>query len=145
MGGERKQIKKSEMMKQVLTILAVDDFLRAREFYVAAFGFALTVDVPVYAEFEMEDGRRLGIYQRESFGVNTGVVPKKILAGELSGAELYFHCDDPETQCEKLRAAGATELSPWQTRAWGDDAAYFRDFDGHVIVIARERAEKDKG
>jgi uncharacterized glyoxalase superfamily protein PhnB len=135
-------------MKQVLTILAVDDFVRAREFYLAAFGFALTVDVPVYAEFEMEDGRRLGIYQRESFGVNTGVVPKKILAGELSGAELYFHCDDPETQCEKLRAAGATELSPWQTRAWGGRRGVFSGFRRACDCDCEgegQRRIKDKG
>ncbi|MCB1060091.1 MAG: VOC family protein [Calditrichaeota bacterium] len=126
-------------MKQILTILAVDDFQRSLEFYRAAFGFKQTVDVPVYAEFEMEDGRKIGIYDRKSFGANTGVVPLKIEAGQLSGAELYFHCEDPEEQCAKLIQAGAVELSPWQARAWGDDAAYFRDFDGHVIVIAKEK------
>ncbi len=124
-------------MQHILTILAVDDFQKAVAFYRAAFDFKQTVDVPVYAEFEMEDGRKIGIYERQSFGVNTGVVPKKIEAGELSGAELYFHCDTPAEQCAKLVQAGAVELSPWQVRAWGDDAAYFRDLDGHVIVIAK--------
>jgi len=127
------------VIRHVLTILAVSDFVRAREFYRAAFGFKQTVDVPVYAEFELEDGRRLGIYERQSFGVNTGVVPNKVEAGELSGAELYFYCNDPAAQCAKLVKAGATELSPWQPRAWGDDAAYYSDPDGHVIVIAREQ------
>ncbi len=124
-------------MQHVLTILAVVDFQKALAFYHAAFDFKQTVDVPVYAEFEMTDGRRIGIYERESFGVNTGIVPVKIDAGELSGAELYFHCDHPAEQCAKLVKAGAVELSPWQLRAWGDEAAYYRDPDGHVIVIAQ--------
>ncbi len=105
------------MIRQVLTILAADDFQKSAAFYRAAFGFKQTVDVPVYAEFEMEDGRRIGIYDRKSFGVNTGIVPERIGVDELSGAELYFHCDEPAEQCEKLVRSGATELSPWQLRA----------------------------
>ena len=124
-------------MQHVLTILTVTDFRKALAFYRAAFDFKQTVDVPVYAEFEMADGRRIGIYERESFGVNTGIVPRQVEAGELSGAELYFYCDSPAQQCAKLMKAGAVELSPWQLRAWGDEAAYYRDPDGHVIVIAK--------
>lgn len=125
-------------MQHVLTILAVEDFQKALAFYRAAFDFKQTVDVPVYAEFEMADGRRLGIYERKSFGLNTGIVPRNVEAGALSGAELYFHCDNSDEQCAKLMSAGATELSPWQLRAWGDEAAYYRDPDGHVIVIAKQ-------
>lgn len=125
------------MIRHVLTILAVSDFQKALAFYRAAFDFEQTVDVPVYAEFQMADGRRLGIYERKSFGLNTGIVPRNVEAGELSGAELYFFCDDPAKQCAKLVQAGATELSPWQLRNWGDEAAYYRDPDGHVIVIAK--------
>ena len=123
-------------MKHILTILAVDDVARSREFYRAAFDFKQTVDVPVYAEFEIEEGRRIGLYQRESFGVNTGIIPNEVGAGELSGAEIYFHCENPDAQIEKLLKAGATLLSPWQLRPWGDFAAYFRDPDGHTSVIA---------
>lgn len=129
------------MMKQILTILAVNDFQKSLAFYRKAFSFKQTVDVPVYAEFEIEDGHKIGIYDRTSFGLNTGIVPRKVDSGDLSGAELYFHCDDASAQCARLRDAGATELSPWQARAWGDDAAYFRDPDGHVIVIAKVKAE----
>ncbi len=125
------------MIQHVLTILAVHDFAAALKFYRAAFDFKQTVDVPVYAEFKLPDGRRLGLYERHSFGANTGIVPPQVAPGALSGAELYFHCADPAAQCAKLLAAGAFELSPWQPRAWGDDAAYYRDPDGHVLVIAR--------
>ncbi len=124
-------------MQQILTILAVAEVKRAADFYRSAFEFKQTVDVPVYAEFEMPDGRKIGLYERKSFGANTGIVPNAAGARELSGAELYFHCDDPAAQCAKLIGAGATELSPWQARNWGDDAAYFRDPDGHVLVIAK--------
>ncbi len=131
-------------MKHVLTILAVSDFQKSLAFYRAAFDFKQTVDVPVYAEFELDDGRRIGIYARESFGMNTGIVPNKVGMNELSGAELYFFCDDPAKQCAKLVQAGAVELSAWQLRAWGDEAAYYRDPDGHVIVIARTEIRNRK-
>jgi uncharacterized glyoxalase superfamily protein PhnB len=37
----------------------------------------------------------------------------------------------------RLTAAGARVLSPVAPRDWGDDAAYFADPDGNVIVVAR--------
>ncbi len=124
-------------MTHLLTILAVENVPRAAEFYRRAFAFKQTVDVSVYAEFEIEVGRRLGLYERNSFGHNTGIVPNTIRPGELSGAELYFHTDDPQIQIRSLLEAGAVPLSPWSVREWGDEAAYFRDPDGHVLVIAR--------
>jgi hypothetical protein len=30
-------------------------------------------------------------------------------------------------------------LSPLALRDWGDEAAYFSDPDGHVVVVARRR------
>src|SRR5262245_59831607 len=43
-------------MRQLLTILAVDDLARAARFYEAAFGWRRHVDVPVYVEFETGSG-----------------------------------------------------------------------------------------
>lgn len=44
-----------------LTILYVTDLARARAFYDAAFGFRTTVDVPVYVEYRVNAGARLGL------------------------------------------------------------------------------------
>ncbi|MGC4116017.1 MAG: hypothetical protein QM765_15815 [Myxococcales bacterium] len=51
--------------RHVLTILAVGDLARAQAFYREAFGWMQPVDIPVYAEFEVPGGMRLGLYQRE--------------------------------------------------------------------------------
>ncbi|RQV94635.1 hypothetical protein EH220_07065 [bacterium] len=128
--------------RHVLTILAVKELPRAVKFYAQAFGWRQTVDTLVYAEFELPDGMRLGLYERESFGVNTGQVPFAIPKGALSGIELYFHSDDLERDSERLTTAGAKQLAELQTKDWGDEAAYFADPEGNVIVLARKLEQR---
>jgi predicted enzyme related to lactoylglutathione lyase len=120
----------------VLTILAVDDVARATAFYRDAFAWPQTVAVPVYAELAVPGGMRLGLYARAGFARNTGRPPGRIGPGELTATELYLHVDDLEAAIARLRAAGAVELSPRARRDWGDDAAYFADPDGNVVVVA---------
>lgn len=127
------------MLRHVLTILAVEDLPRSVAFYRRAFGWPQVVDVPVYAEFELPGGQRIGLYERTSFGHNTGQVPARVAAGALAPTELYFHADDLEAALARLRDAGARVLSALAPRDWGDDAAYFADPDGNVLVIARRR------
>ncbi len=123
--------------RHVLTILAVQDLQRSAAFYGQAFAWPVQVDTPVYVELALPDGRGLGLYQREGFGKNTGQVPTVVPAGELAGHELYFHVDDLAAMVSRLGDAGARLLSPAAVRDWGDEAAYFADPDGNVIVVAR--------
>lgn len=125
------------MATHVLTILAVEDLDRAKRFYREAFDWTRTVDVPVYAEFTLPGGMRLGLYEREGFGRNTNQVPARIPAGAIGPTELYFHVDDLPGAIARMRRAGARELSPLAARDWGDEAAYFADPDGNVVVLAR--------
>ena len=127
-------------MHLMLTILAVRDLTQAIKFYGDAFGWPQMVDTPAYAEFDMGDGRHLGLYDRRSFGVNTGQVPVDTPGGALTGTELYFYADDRhdlEQAIARLEGAGARKLSALATRDWGDEAAYFADPDGNVLVMAR--------
>lgn len=124
-------------VRHVLTILAVEELGRAVDFYERGFGWEKAVAVPVYVEFALPGGMRLGLYERTAFGRNTGEVPHRVPAGALAPTELYFHVDDLPTSLERLRRAGARELSPLATRPWGDEAAYFSDPDGNVLVLAR--------
>jgi catechol 2,3-dioxygenase-like lactoylglutathione lyase family enzyme len=122
--------------RHVLTILATDDLARAVAFYRSALGWPQLVDAPAYVE--LGDGRtRLGLYQREGFGRNVGASPVATPAGALSSTELYFHDDDLDGAIARMRAAGARELSARALRPWGDEAAYFADPDGNVVVVAR--------
>ncbi len=126
--------------RQTMTVLAVSDLKRAVDFYRGAFGWPVRIDVPVLVEFELPDGSGLAVYVREGFGRNTNQLPFAVPDGEITGTELYFHCDDLEGTIERLKAAGARELSPLAPRDWGDDAAYFADPDGNVLAVARPSA-----
>ena len=97
--------------RHVLTILAVADRERSAAFYREAFGWPARVDVPVYTELELPDGRGLGLYQREGFALNTGQVPHELPDGAISGTEVYLRCDDVEATMDRLRRAGARMLS----------------------------------
>jgi catechol 2,3-dioxygenase-like lactoylglutathione lyase family enzyme len=124
-----------------LIILAVRDLERSLEFYRKVFAWPQCADVPVYAEFELPGGLRLGLYEREGFGRNTGQVPFAAPEGDLAATEIYFHTEDVHALIARLEAAGARPLSPLTPRGWGDEAAYFGDPDGNVIVAARPSAD----
>jgi catechol 2,3-dioxygenase-like lactoylglutathione lyase family enzyme len=120
-----------------LVILAVPELSPALRFYRAAFDWPQVVDAPSYAEFSHPDGQRLGLYQREGFGANVGRTPHRTPAGALAPTELYFYADDLEAAVARLLAAEAKCLSPLSPRDWGDEAAYFEDPCGNVLVLAR--------
>jgi predicted enzyme related to lactoylglutathione lyase len=108
---------------------------RAARFYSAAFDWPVQVTTPVYLELDA-GGMRFGLYQRESFAHNTGRLPASIRRGEISATEIYLHVHDLEAAVERAIAAGARLLSPRALRSWGDEAAYFADPDGNVVVLA---------
>lgn len=121
----------------ILTILAVEDLARAAKFYASAFGWQRVVDAPVYVEFALPAGMRLGLYERRGFARNTGVLPAPQPVAGTTATEMYFHVDDLAAAVERLTNAGARMLSPPALREWGDEAAYFADTDGNVIALAR--------
>ncbi len=124
-------------VRHVLTILAVAELAPALAFYRAAFSWPAVVETPVYVELSLPGGQRIGLYQREGFGRNTGQVPVTIDAGQLAPCELYFFTDDLDAASARLLGAGARVLSPRALRPWGDEAAYFADPMGNVLVLAR--------
>jgi predicted enzyme related to lactoylglutathione lyase len=124
-------------VRPVLTIIAVNRLEEAAAFYRAAFEWKLEVETPVYVELRAPGGHRVGLYQRDGFARNTGVAPLSVAPGELAPVELYLHTDDLDAAMDRLRAAGARELSPRAVRPWGDEAAYYADPAGTVLAIAR--------
>jgi catechol 2,3-dioxygenase-like lactoylglutathione lyase family enzyme len=120
----------------------MSDLMQSVRFYAEAFGWSTVVDTPVYVEFLLPGDQRLGLYERRAFALNTGLAPTGIQHGQLSGTELYFYThgtDDLLVSIRRLEAVNAQLLSRLQLRSWGDDAAYFADPDGNVIVLARTR------
>ena len=123
--------------KLVLIILAVRDLARAVAFYREVFGWPVLVEVPVYVEMEMPGGQRVGLYDHEGFARNTGRCAACAPEDHTAATELYFHADDPAPLMERLGRAGARLLSPLGPRPWGDEAAFFADPEGNVLVVAR--------
>lgn len=120
-----------------LVILAVYDVTRAARFYDEAFGWTVAVDVPVYREFALPDGMRLGLYLRDAFVKNTALPVSPRAVGHSTSTELYLYVDDLEASVARLAAMDARCLSPVADRPWGDTAAYFEDPEGNVVVVAR--------
>ena len=127
--------------RHVLTILADTDLGRAARFYADAFGWPLLVNVPVYVEHALPGGMRLGLYDRAGFARNTGTTPTEVAASAITATEIYLHTDDLDGAVARLEAAGARLLSPRAPRDWGDEAAYYTDPDGNVLVVARPIAQ----
>lgn len=120
-----------------LVILAVGDLPRASSFYRAVFGWTIVVDTPVYREFELPAGMRLGLYERGAFARTVGTAPTGRSAGSIATTELYLFPEDLEATAGRLVEAGGRQLRPLAPRDWGDDVAYFADPDGNVIALAR--------
>ncbi|MDF1838214.1 MAG: VOC family protein [Planctomycetota bacterium] len=131
----------SDLPQQVLTILAAQDLAASADFYEKLLGWERTVDVPVYVQLTAPGGLGLGIYERESYGVNTGQVPPLPKAGHAGGAEIYFYCKDLEERVALAESLGARPLSPLSKRMWGDEVAYFADPDENVVALARPPIE----
>ncbi len=131
--------KESENRKArlIMTVLAVSDLEKSTRFYREAFGWPVSAEEPVVTIFDLPCGSSLMVYDREAFGHNTGQAPELPPKGAVSGTELYFHVEDLDESVERLRAAGARELSEPAPRPWGDEAAYFADPDGNVLVAAK--------
>lgn len=123
--------------KLALTILAVEDLSRARAFYTAVFSWRQVVDTRSYVEYALPDDMRLGLYERNGFAVNVGLHPARVPHNAITATELYFYTADLAAAGIALLNAGARELSPLAKRDWNDEAAYYADLDGNVIVIAR--------
>jgi predicted enzyme related to lactoylglutathione lyase len=122
-----------------LTILAVEDVARSAAFYREAFDWTARIEVPVYVEFGLADGRGFGLYQRAAYALNTGREPAMPPRGDISGAEMYMDCRDLESWAARVEAAGGRLLSPIARRDWGDTVAYFADPDGYVLALSERR------
>jgi predicted enzyme related to lactoylglutathione lyase len=122
----------------LLTILYVKDLKAAAAFYDAAFGWRKTVDVPVYTEYRVNAGARLGLMPqsntRHFLGEQLGALKPK---DGCPRAEIYVQLRNAKAVIARLEKLGAKCTSPWAKRDWGDFAAYFLDPDGYVLVVAK--------
>ena len=125
-------------MTVLLTILYVKDLKAAAAFYDAAFGWRKSVDVPVYAEYRVNAGARLGLMPQ---GNTKHFLGEKLGAMKPSDGcprgEIYVQVRNAKAVIARLEKLGAKCTSPWAKRDWGDFASYFIDLDGYVLVVAK--------
>lgn len=124
-------------VRHSLTILAVENLQESCSFYQHIFEWQISVNTTVYIEFALPEGQRFGLYEKNGFARNIGQMPELTQKGKISGTELYFYCDDIERIIERFEKIDAHLLSPLAVRPWGDEAVYYADPSGNVLVIAR--------
>ena len=119
-------------------ILYVSDQKASAHFYEKVLMVRPSLDVPGMTEFKLNEKAVLGLMPVA--GIRRLLGPKLRNPDDARGvprAELYLSVDDPQSFHQRALEHGATELSPLAMRAWGDEAAYCTDLDGHVLVFAR--------
>lgn len=119
-----------------VTILAVDNLERSLAFYAAAFDWSVRTQSGNYAELSLPGGMGLALCTREGFEKYITKSPP-LSSADVSPVQIYLRTDDLPRAVAKLHAAGAKPLSKAAPRDWGEEAAYFSDPDGHVLVVAR--------
>jgi hypothetical protein len=96
-----------------------------------------SLEEPGMTEFTLTEGAVLGLMPEAGISALLGeALPDPSGARGIPRSELYLVVDDPGGHHMRALAAGARELSPLARRAWGDEAAYSLDPDGHVLAFA---------
>ena len=119
-------------------ILYVADQKASALFYEQVLKVRPTLDVPGMTEFKLNAQTVLGLMPVA--GIRRLLGPKLRDPDHAKGvprAEIYLSVDDPQSFHQRALDCGATELSPFTIRDWGDEAAYSLDLDGHVLAFAR--------
>jgi catechol 2,3-dioxygenase-like lactoylglutathione lyase family enzyme len=102
-----------------------------------------SLEEPGMTEFTLAEGAVLGLMPESGISALLGqVLPDPARARGIPRSELYLITDDPGGHHARALAGGARELSPLLQRAWGDQAAYCLDPDGHVIAFASRQAPR---
>ncbi len=124
------------MINRAHTILYVSDQRLATEFYSTVFDCEPDLNVPGMTEFRVSESFSIGLMPATGIQALLGdALPDP--TPQVPRAELYLIVDDPETYHQRALTARAKELSPLQSRDWGDDVAYCLDLDNHVLAFAK--------
>lgn len=119
------------------TILYVEDVPRAIDFYERAFGLVrrFVTDDATYGE--MDTGDTTLSFARHTLAGESipGGYRRNDPAEQPAGVEIGFVTDDVPAAWDTALAAGATVVSPPETKPWGQTVAYVRDPEGMLVEI----------
>ena len=119
------------------TILYVEDVPRAIDFYERAFGLVrrFVTDDATYGEMDTGDTTLSFARHTLAGGFIPGGYRRNDPAEQPAGVEIGFVTDDVPAAWDTALAAGATIVSPPETKPWGQTVAYVRDQEGMLVEI----------
>ena len=121
-------------------ILYVKDQIASTSFYEKVLGLKPVLNVPGMTEFELSNRTKLGLMPEEGiYHLLKDKIPNPNKASGIPRAELYLSVENPIEMHQRAISEGGKELSAYEMRSWGDEAAYSMDLDGHIIVFAKLR------
>jgi predicted enzyme related to lactoylglutathione lyase len=119
-------------------ILYARDQQRSRDFYASVLELAPTLDVPGMTEFNIGE-TKLGLMPEAGIRSLLGLSSGELAASDSRlVCELYLSVDDPVQYADRALKYGATMLSAYSMRDWGDSVVYVVDPDGHVLAFAHK-------
>jgi hypothetical protein len=116
-------------------ILFVQDQASATAFFSEVLQRRPDLVQPGMSEFVLGQDWVLGLMPRAGIQGLLGLDAAEL--GPCMTGEVYVYVDTPHDHHLRALQAGALELSPLGGRDWGDEAAYSRTPDGHVLAFAR--------
>ena len=120
------------------TILYVGDVAASLDFYERALGQRrrFVHESGQYAELDTGP-TALALAARELAAANVpGLYRPERRTGAQPTFEVCFVTDDVQAAFEQATREGAEEVTPPQTKPWGQDVAYVRDPDGNLVELA---------
>ncbi len=118
-------------------IFYVKDQERSTGFYSHVLALQPTLQVPGMTEFTLNENCLLGLMPESGIKRLLGaVLPDPARGSGIPRAELYLRLIDASQFHARALEKGATELSGFEQRDWGDCVAYCLDPDGHVLAFA---------
>ncbi|MDX2359272.1 MAG: VOC family protein [Crocinitomicaceae bacterium] len=126
-------------MREVEFILYVADQRKSTVFYSELLGMQPVLDVPGMTEFRFSDHCKLGLMPEKGIAkIITPTLHHPELGTGIPRCELYLKMDNAAECYQRGVQIGAKEISPMESRGWGDTVGYLADFDGHVLAFAKK-------
>ncbi|MCB9365524.1 MAG: lactoylglutathione lyase [Flavobacteriales bacterium] len=118
-------------------ILYVADQEKSKNFYQQLLLIEPSLHVPGMTEFTLTDNCKLGLMPENGIVKILGNrTPHPNTGNGIPRCELYLKVKHATEYLNRGIKLGATEISPFIQRDWGDKVGYISDLDGHIIAFA---------